>query len=77
MKNTKKTTGRVHQTTSPLFPDELARRDDIAATTELPDKIAHQFATPNLIISSMNAKLNVAAQITRSDEGGWYCVRRA
>jgi hypothetical protein len=58
---------------APLLPDELAARDDIAATEELPDELARQFATPNLVISSPTGKLDVADQFARIGgiEGAW------
>lgn len=57
----------------PLFPDQVARLDDIPATEPLPGEIAHQFATPNLVISSMNVKLDEIGQFTRFGEieGAW------
>lgn len=63
----------VHDETKPLFPDEVARLDDIAAKEPLPGEIARQFATPNLVISSINANLGAAAPFTKIGgiEGAW------
>src|SRR5215469_15381844 len=62
----------IHDETPPLFPDELVRLDDIAATTPVPDEIARRFATPIVIVSSKSKKFN-AEQFARlkEPEGVW------
>jgi V8-like Glu-specific endopeptidase len=58
----------THDDTSPLFPDEVARLEDIAATAALPDDIARRFATPNIVVSTKNKKFESGARFARLKE---------
>jgi hypothetical protein len=73
MSNVSAAKGPRHDDTPPLFPDEVARRDDIAATAPVPEEVARRFATPDLVITSRDAKLDLAARLTRlkAVEGAW------
>jgi hypothetical protein len=52
----------------PLLPDEVARRDDIAASAPIPDDIARRFAASNVVVSSKNKKFGSTAQFERLKE---------
>jgi V8-like Glu-specific endopeptidase len=55
----------THDDTSPLFPDEVARLENIAATAALPDDIARRFSTPNVVVSTKNKKFESGARFAR------------
>ena len=58
----------THDDKPPLFPDEVARRDDIAATAPISEEIARRFATPNIVVSSKSKKFESEAQFARLKE---------
>jgi hypothetical protein len=66
----------THDDTPPLFPDEVARREDIAATAAIPDEIARQFARSNLVISSRHAPADGLPQLETTKQACGSCANR-